>query len=166
MGPKLLRGEIELCRKLNLSELLGNELLGNTNPSSACAKSHWNFCPGAAQLEQDPPRVGTTSIPGQSLELRKTETPKSKKKIQNPTEPRCDRTFLIPPSPPHRNCFHQGWEQRQAPSVLVPNPEFLAPYTARSTHLSPNPFHLSPGTANKELDTILFACTHCRGEWS
>lgn len=49
MGPKLLRGETELCRKLNLSKLLGN-----ANPSSACAKSHWNFCPGAAQLELNP----------------------------------------------------------------------------------------------------------------
>lgn len=74
MVPKLLRRDIELCRKLNLSELLGN-----TNPSSACAKSHWNFCPEAAQLEQHPPWVWTTSIPGQSLELRKTETPKSER---------------------------------------------------------------------------------------
>lgn len=50
MGPKLLRRETELCRKLNLSKLLGN-----TNPSSACAKSHWDFFPEAAQLEQNPP---------------------------------------------------------------------------------------------------------------
>lgn len=63
MGPKLLRGDIGLCRKLNLSKLLGN-----TNSSSACPKSHWNFCPGAAQVEQDSPWAGATPIPGQNLE--------------------------------------------------------------------------------------------------
>lgn len=162
MGPKLLRGDIELCRKLNLSKLLGN-----TNSSSACPKSHWNFCPGAAQLEQDPP--GQVPLPSLARIWRKTETPKSKKAI----ELRCDRRFLRHPFPTPQELSPSGVGAERGsqgiPGVLVLHPEFPAPYTAQDshpTHLSHKPLPPVPWNCKQGIMCNFFAGASCRREWS
>lgn len=165
MGPKLLRRETELRRKLNLSKLPGNTKV--KKPQLSLSQIPLEFLSWSSTAGAGSPWAGATPIPGQSLELRKTETPKSKK---NPIEPRCARTFLSHPFSTPQDLSPSGVEQRGAPGEFQVSwfltPSSHHPAQPRALISPTDPFHLRPGTANKEPDTILFARASCRGEWS
>lgn len=91
--------------------------------------------------------------------------PKSK---ESPVEGRCERIFLRHPLPSPQEPFPWavGAERGSQGIPGVPNPQFPHPAQLRALISPKNPFHLSPGTASKESDTVLFVCTNCRGEQS
>lgn len=111
---------------------------------------------------------GQVPLPSLARIWRKTETPISKKAL----ELRCDRRFLRHPFPTPQELSPSGMGAERGsqgiPGVLVPHPEFLAPYTAQDshpTHLSHKPLPPVPWNCKQGIMRNFFACASCRREW-